>query len=486
MKKKYIVTITPPTPNGDLHLGHLAGPFLAADIMQRTLKQQGHDVLFVTYSDDYQSYLPRKTATLNREPFDYARLMRRAMSLSLSLVGIEPDCFLQAAHHPAYRRAGEFYAGKIAGQLTYGPYKTFHCAPCDRYGYEGFGRTHCNWCGTSSDASQCEHCARVPDIHAIQEMACISCGEKMQEVSVPQHLWRIGENYPQVAQALAAQPKRPCLATWLDEVLRNEQDCWPISRPGDAGLPLDATAQAPVHTWFLGLAGYRACVEAALEAQPERGRFSEWWAPETALVHFLGFDCSYSHAVAYSSLLLADDTGPKPGSFFTNRFLKLDGEDFSTSRGHAVWIKDLTAHYPADAIRLYSALFAPETAVENFDRRHFADWVSSVFTPLRQLALQGERRTAALTPEQQLALSDSAWGDWLHASSSAHFSAAGMARSALAWSARLQQDDAWCTSPQAWQRFAMMIAPLCPDLARDLRARDAQALPVQEWAHEQL
>ncbi|WP_371924820.1 class I tRNA ligase family protein [Pseudomonas sp. R5(2019)] len=61
--------ITPPTPNGDLHLGHLSGPFLAADVMQRVLRQRGHDVLFVSYSDDYQSYLPRKANALLRQSF---------------------------------------------------------------------------------------------------------------------------------------------------------------------------------------------------------------------------------------------------------------------------------------------------------------------------------------------------------------------------------------------------------------------------------
>ncbi|MEZ5839496.1 MAG: class I tRNA ligase family protein, partial [Hyphomicrobiales bacterium] len=78
---RYIVTITPPTPNGDLHLGHLSGPFLGADVCRRALAGAGHDVLFVSYADDYQSYVPRKTEALERDAFEYSDLVRRMMLL---------------------------------------------------------------------------------------------------------------------------------------------------------------------------------------------------------------------------------------------------------------------------------------------------------------------------------------------------------------------------------------------------------------------
>lgn len=481
--KRYIVTITPPTPNGDLHLGHLSGPFLAADVMQRALRQQGHEVLFVTYSDDYQSYLPRKTNVLRREPFAYARLMREAMNLSLRLVNINLDYFMQAADNDAYRQAGEHYASKIAHQVTLRPYKTFYCAACDVHGYEGFGRTACNWCGTSSDASQCEHCAKVPAIEQIESMQCMACQGAMQPRQVTQHVWAIGQNYAGVAQALAARPKRVCLARYLDEALAQDTEEWPITRPGDAGLALAAVANYPVHTWFLGLAGYRASVQSLLAEQPEKGAFQAWWNPHTELVHFLGFDCSYSHAVAYNCQLLADPQGPTPGTFITNRFLKLDGEDFSTSRGHAVWIKDLAGQYPADAIRLYCALYAPETQVNNFEREHFQAWCRDTFMPLATAATQVRSATTALSIEQlQQLQSHAAWQQWQRAASVEQFSMAQMADALLAFAAWLQNTPAYAQSPLAWAALAELAAPLCPDLAAHIVAANAcESAPAEAY-----
>lgn len=482
---KFIVTATPPTPNGDLHLGHLSGPFLAADVMQRRLKQLGHDVLFVTYSDDYQSYLPRKTQALRRKPFAYARLMRQAMQLSLELVNIRFDTFMQAADTPAYQQSGEHYARLIAGQIELKAHKTFYCADCNLYGYEGFGRTECNWCGTSSDTSQCEHCARVPDVEQIAAMTCMSCQKAMQPVQVKQHIWKVGQNYPAVKAALRPRSLRPCLTNYLEEVLSNEHEQWPLTRPGDAGVSIAALDNYPLHTWFLGLSGYRSCVESYLAAHPERGEFAEWWSPDTELVHLLGFDCSYSHAVGYSSLLLADQTGPRPGTFITNRFLKLDGEDFSTSRGHAIWIKDLTGQYPADAIRLFSALTAPETAVSNFSREQFQDWYRQTFLPLIKQAEKVSDSGVVLTAEQQQHLrSHPSRVEWQLAASLEAFSIAGMARAALAFSEFIQADEALSAAPEAWRVLAELVEPLCPDLAESIFTIPASDLQSAEVARE--
>jgi len=143
----------------------------------------------------------------------------------------------------------------VSHQVSLRPAKTFHCSACDLYGYEGFGRTHCNWCGTSSDTSQCEHCARVPDVEQITAMTCMSCQGPMSPVSVNLHVWDIGQNYPAVAAALRNQPQRACLTQFLDEVLADTRAQWQITRPGDAGLPVAALDYYPLHTWFLGMAG---------------------------------------------------------------------------------------------------------------------------------------------------------------------------------------------------------------------------------------
>ncbi len=466
MTGKIIVTITPPTPNGDLHLGHLSGPFLGADVFARRMKQLGFDVLLVSYSDDYQSYLPRKTKPLLRDPLEYAQLIRNTMLLSMESVEIRLDYFMQSSLHPEFAESARHYLELVRDQIDVQERKTFYCESCDCYGYEGFGRGICNWCGTPSDASQCEHCARMPDINAMAAMTCMSCQEAMSPVTTVQHVWQIGQNYKAILEAHAEIPKRPCLEKYLNDALANSDETWGITRPGDAGLQLKELENKPLHTWFMGLTGYRSAVKSFLKEEPQRGTFEQWWHPDTQLVHFLGYDCSYSHAIGYVAQQLKDNTGPSVGQFITNRFLKLDGNDFSTSRGFAVWIKDITAQYPADAVRLYTALHAPETEVANFSMDHFKQWYRSFFTMLVKRLRHNWGTEDINTTEF-----DAIYKQWKIHSSMDDFSIAGMAQCLTTFSEQILSKGE-TVNRHHWLLWATMAESICPVLTQEIKRKE--------------
>lgn len=477
MKRKFIVTITPPTPNGDLHLGHLSGPFLAADVCARTLKQQGHDVLLFCYSDDYQSYMLRKARQLRRDPFALAKLNSRQIQLSLEMINIACDHFLQASESKAFTKSATHYFQLVrqANQLQKKASKVFYCSSCCVYGYEGLGRTHCNWCGASSDASQCEECARAPEIDCIDQMTCMLCQGEMQPRTVERFIWALGKNFPSLREHYRKEPMRTALRTYLDEMLSDENTSWGITRPGDAGLQLDDVIDdlrgQPLHTWFMGLAGYRATLKEYLDSSPDGQTFPEWWNTDTQLIHFLGFDCSYSHALGYAALQAIDKESPKPGICLTNQFLKLDGEDFSTSRGHAVWIREMAAQHPADSIRLFTALYAPENATDNFDRGHFEHWRREVYDRiinLYQLDLsQASEDSTGLSLEKATCLAE-AEQRWRTASSLEDFSISNMAKAALDVFESIARSENLIARRQSWSIFASMIGPLCPDMKLEL------------------
>ena len=302
-------------------------------------------------------------------------------------------------------------------------------------------------------------------------MRSIFTGKPMELAEVETYVWHLGRHYNKVAQAHAHQPIRSCLREFLADVLADEADTWSITRPGDAGLQLDSLDEQPLHTWFMGLSGYRATVDAFLEENPERGTFKEWWAPDTRMVHFLGYDCSFSHAVAYCVQQVCDPSGPPVGLFLTNRFLKLDGDDFSTSRGNAIWIRDIAGLYPSDAIRLYAAWFAPETGVRNFEMSEFRKWVEGVYRPLAQSVRDVARTGIPSKPR------GSDTGDyWRNSSSIAawdrhadldNFSIAGMAAAIIGLA------DEIAAAPRAerlagWREFTRISAAICPNLAMTL------------------
>ncbi|MCT4554266.1 MAG: methionine--tRNA ligase [Pelagimonas sp.] len=461
---RYILTVTPPTPNGDLHMGHLSGPFLAADVMRRQLIAQGHDVLMVCYSDDYQSYLPRKAEALGRDPAEYSHQMQRAITLSAELAGVEFDAFPTTQDNPWFAESVNHYLDCISDDLATETVQVHRCPSCSKWGHEAWGRGNCNVCGESSDASQCEGCAAKPTPYLMTDMTCINCGTPMQLTTQRAEVWHLGKRFDALAARHAKRGMRDDLRAYLAEALAKQDDSWPITRPGDAGLPVARFGGDPVHTWFMGLAGYRAAIKAHLEDAPQHGRFADWWSPDTQLVHFLGFDCSYSHAVAYGVQQICDPDGPDVGRFVTNRFLKLDGDDFSTSRGNAVWIKDVTGLYPLDAIRLFTALHAPETQAENFSLAAFRDWIDSSYTPLRKAVSQALTSAAQDNRDNRADWQNSAPAIAYRAATRLDaFSMQAMARAVMDLFAQIQTAPS-DTHASGYRLLAEMAAPLMPVL----------------------
>ena len=162
---------------GDLHLGHLAGPFLAADICARMFRQQKHDVLLLCYSDAYQSYLLRKARQTGQEPMQIAATNADAIEASLASVDIDLAHFLRAFGNRYFLEEVNRYfdivdaKGAVASRKAQVPY----CRGCNVFGYEGFSRGVCNYCGGSFDAGPCETCANVPDLEKMPSTRCICC-----------------------------------------------------------------------------------------------------------------------------------------------------------------------------------------------------------------------------------------------------------------------------------------------------------------------
>ncbi|KPX30438.1 MULTISPECIES: methionine--tRNA ligase [Pseudomonas syringae group] len=378
---KYIVTITPPTPNGDLHIGHIAGPFLAADVFTRVQRQRGHDCVLVSYSDDYQSYMLRKGMELGVDPVALANSNSDRIEASLAAIGIEPDNWMRPYDNPWFAEAvGEvFSALQAAGSIDFRDSSEPYCPACDVWGYEAFARGHCNYCGAESDASQCENCAQAPDAGLMTGLHCKLCKQPSQWQIAHRAFLKLADFKPQLRDRLLGQQWRVPLDNWLRDTLEHLHD-WGVTRPGDGGLDLQVDGSCRVHTWFMGLAGYMAAFREYAHNVGRPELFRQYWqSGQGTLVHFLGFDCVFSHAIVYPAQLSALTDIKVRQRFVPNQFLKLDGLNLSTSRNHAIWVSDLTRQACADSARLYLASIAPEDNEGDFRLADFLAWRDALF-----------------------------------------------------------------------------------------------------------
>jgi methionyl-tRNA synthetase len=378
---KFIVTVTPPTPNGDLHIGHIAGPFLAADIFTRVQRQLGHDCVLLSYSDDYQSYMLRKGLETGEDPVALARRNTDRIEASLAAVDIRPDHWMRPYDNPWFAQAVAEVFGKLqeAGFIEYRDSPQAWCPDCQVWGYEAFARGQCNYCGADSDASQCENCAQAPDADRMTGLHCKLCSRPSQWRSTRRAFLRLAAFEPVLRERLLGRGWRAPLDNWLRDTLEHLHD-WGVTRPGDGGLDLAPDGSCRVHTWFMGLAGYMAAFReyAANSGQPDLFRLF-WHSGQGSLVHFLGFDCVFSHAIVYPAQLSVLDDLKVQQRFIPNQFLKLDGLNLSTSRNHAIWVADLVREACADSVRLYLASVAPEQCEGDFRLQHFLQWRTELF-----------------------------------------------------------------------------------------------------------
>ncbi len=386
---KYIVTIAPPTPNGNLHLGHISGPFLAADIFYRIRKLKGDEAILFCYSDDYQDYVVRKAMQTNRDRFELATHFADRIANTLIKTNIHCDWFLKAYQNQYYKDAIVYFykLAKEKGVLGMRPFDVPYSEEDGVYGYEAFARGTCNYCGEESDPSQCEACANSPVIEKMGPLTSILSKKEMTTRQLNREYIKLGEYKNYLTQHYKENMVRSELHDFIANVLENCDLDWFIDRPEAFGIDVDVDGeQKIIHTWFSGLPGYYAASKEYAEhiGRPElHDHF--WKSEDTTIVNFLGFDCSFSHAIVYPSLLSNAPGHTRKVVQLTNRFLKLEGGDFSTSRGHAIWVDDILEEVSSDSLRYYLALVSPEEQVENFELKKFNAWREDVFQPFCEM-----------------------------------------------------------------------------------------------------
>ncbi|WP_424212632.1 methionine--tRNA ligase [Streptomyces sp. BI20] len=383
----YVVTSAPPNPNGDLHLGHLSGPFLGADVLSRHLRQRGHDVRYVGYSDEHSCYVPRRAREIGSTAYPTAKLFGDRMEETLSLGAMHHDWFTRPLTDQRHTEFVQRFFLDLweSGALEVQELPVYRCVPCDRHLYEAEVRGECHYCAAPSDGIYCEACGLPQTSGSLAAPKCTQCWETPETTTLRRIVFRLEEHREALtayyAKAQEAAEWRPRLVSYLDGLFANPLPDTPISREADYGIPvpLEGWEGHILDTWFSGIWGYVAATARLTESYGDADGWRRLWTdPETRVVNFIGFDCSFSHAVLWPALLLAQGELTLPSQVVINEFYRLEGDKFSTSRGHAIWGGDFLRRVNADALRFHLCLTGPEREQNNFSMKEFADTVSTV------------------------------------------------------------------------------------------------------------
>ncbi|HEU5471310.1 MAG TPA: class I tRNA ligase family protein [Actinophytocola sp.] len=380
-----IVVAATPTSNGDLHVGHMAGPYLSADIYARYLRAAGRQVIYTTCTDDSQSYV---VSTAHRQGTTPARLCARSTeaiqrslrAMGLSMAGLPPvgEQYRRAVLDfvTALHRAGRF-------RLT-----TVRLPVASRSGaflYDGLVSGTCPVCLAPSCGGGCEGCGHPNNFDQLLDARSTVDPSDPVEYRETAVLVLPLEEYRDRLTAYYASRQgrwRPHAMQLVQELLAKPLPEVPVTVPGDWGIPapFPETPGQVIYPWIEAMPAvmYSTWWSAAQLAEPA-ARYDEHWRAEhgAELVYFHGFDNTYHWGLMDLVLLMAHgDRYITPTLNVCNEFYDLAGEKFSTSRNHLIWTADLLAEVPRDLVRFHLALTAPEQARTNFTRDALHDNVS--------------------------------------------------------------------------------------------------------------
>ncbi|MGM9810541.1 MAG: methionine--tRNA ligase [Paludibacteraceae bacterium] len=376
MFKRTLVTSALPYANGPVHIGHLAGVYVPADIYVRYLRLKGEEVLFVGGSDEHGvpvTIRARKEGITTQEVVDrYHELIKT----SFEQFGISFDVYSRTTSKIHHQFASDYFrklydAGKFIEQTT----EQFYDPETQEFLTDRNIRGECPRChAQGAYGDQCEKCGATlsPD-ELINPYNAINGNALTKKATT--HWYLPLDQYQQwLEQWILQEHKewRPNVygqcKSWLDGGLKPRA----VTRDLDWGIPVpvEGAEGKVLYVWFDAPIGYISNTKELCDAQPERyGKWETWWKdPETRLIHFIGKDNIVFHCIVFPSMLKADGSYILPDNVPSNEFLNLEGDKISTSRNWAVWLNEYLVDFPGkqDVLRYVLTANAPETKDNDF------------------------------------------------------------------------------------------------------------------------
>lgn len=366
LPKRSLLITAPPTPNGPLHLGHLSGPYLAADAYARHQRQRGVAARYVTGSDDHQSYMPMKARACGMLASEVTDHFADSAQQTLAASQVAVDYFLRPQRTPDYQRfVQDFFLDLVRkGQIKKRPAASLVCPACDTYLYEAMVTGICPHCAAPTSGNGCETCYHPNDCVDLGEPRCARCGGAAEVRTIERYVFPIEGYRDRLSAFHSAASMGPHLRALACELLSKDLGETSISHVATWGLPLpgDEAGTQVFFAWFEMAASF------LYSAQTLGGDWRTWWKrADSEVVQFFGMDNASNFLVLLPALLLAYDPEIRlPAALLSNEFYLLEGSKFSTSRNHAVWGDEALASIPPDIIRLYLAQERPEFKQTNF------------------------------------------------------------------------------------------------------------------------
>ena len=381
--KRTTITAALPYANGGVHIGHLAGVYVPADIYARYLRLKKEEVVFIGGSDEHGVPITLRAKKEGITPQDVCDRYHKIIKESFKEFGISFDIYSRTTSSTHNQMASDFFKklyndGKLIEKETEQYYdEETHQFLADRY-----IMGTCPHCGNpNAYGDQCEKCGSDLSPMELKDPHSTISGSKPVIRKTKNWYLPLNEYQDWLKKWILEGHKewRPNVygqcKSWLDMDLQPRA----MTRDLDWGIPVPVKgAEGKVlYVWFDAPIGYISNTKELCEKEPERfGNWEKWWKdPETRLVHFIGKDNIVFHCIIFPTMLKAHGGYILPDNVPANEFLNLEDNKISTSRNWAVWLDEYLRDFPGkqDVLRYVLTANAPETKDNNFTWKDFQE-----------------------------------------------------------------------------------------------------------------
>ncbi len=520
--KKVLVLAPPPTPNGDLHVGHLSGPYLRADIYARYSRMLGNETYYLCGIDEHQSYVALKGRQIGLGPQETADKFAAEIEKTLAAARIQIDWMARpsrlAHHRPLVEKL--FHEMRRDGQIVEREGPCLFCEACQVYLFEAYVRGFCPHCNELCGGNSCEACGRPNDCGNLKDPVCNICGASATIRNVKRFIFPLSPYTKQMKQYFDTAIMSSNIRALGEQMIKNGLPEVAITHPASWGIPAPGIGNQRIYVWFEMAAGLLAATQALSETIDEPGGWERFWKTTDAeIVKFMGFDNAFFYSLFFSAVFQAWDREIYlPQVLLANEFYRLDGLKFSTSRNHAIWGRELLRGRNVDLVRFYLAYSGPETEQTSFTLSEYEQTVRRELLDGVQVWLR-ELGDAVLNEYSGIVPSPGEWNGAMHSFysrlndivkktgvsySAEEFSTQRVARLLLDlarearffshserhWKhvsdRRLTRNTAISLELLAAKTLALLSAPIMPDFAARLWQDLGQttSLQFQSWPHD--
>lgn len=377
------MTAALPYANGGVHIGHLAGVYVPADIYVRYLRLKKEDVMFIGGSDEHGVPITIRARKEGITPQDVVDRYHKMIKDSFQEFGISFDIYSRTTSETHHKFAAEWFRKLYdEGKLTEETSTQLYDEEAKQFLADRYVTGECPYCHSEGAyGDQCEKCGRdLSPLELINPKSTISGSTPVMKETKNWYL-PLNKYQDWLKQWILEEHKewRPNVygqcKSWLDMDLQPRA----MTRDLNWGIPvpIEGADGKVLYVWFDAPIGYVSNTKELCEKEPERwGNWETWWKDkDTRLIHFIGKDNIVFHCIIFPVMMKAHGGYIMPDNVPANEFLNLENDKISTSRNWAVWLHEYLVDMPGkqDVLRYVLTANAPETKDNNFTWKDFQD-----------------------------------------------------------------------------------------------------------------